>query len=259
MRPALRAARRASRLIAAALLIAAAASAGASAPGGKQAAGQSPAVLNSWHGDEQAIAAAKRMFDAIGGRQRWADLRGLYIRALHTQPDLDKPYVNEIWRAMDSQRLRIRQTSEDWNAELVMDGRRAWLRGRDGQTRELPRARVKREMENHNRNIYCMLHRLAMGGGIVLRAGRDGRLELHERNALLAAFQLDALGRPARYIVPGENGETASVFTRWASSEGLVHPTEGGPEDGSFHFDTRTWTPAFSDVAQAFGVTFTAP
>ena len=48
-------------------------------------------------GEDNAVVLAEQMFKAIGGKEKWCGLQSLYIKAEHTEPQMDIPYQSEIW------------------------------------------------------------------------------------------------------------------------------------------------------------------
>lgn len=207
-------------------------------------------------GEPAALRAAESMMEAIGGRARWAKLRSLYVEATHTEPDLELPYESRIWRDMNEWKLRIEQESEELHRIGLFSDAGGWILYVDRDSvRPLSPDALAGWKAGEAHNVYVLLHRFARDGRYRVALGAGGRLEFFEDSLFLAAFELDEMQRPARFITRDSRGrENATRFTRWGTAEGLVHPTGGGPEDGSFSYETRIWRPSELPFDEAFDV-----
>jgi len=215
-----------------------------------------PVPLATFEGSEQARKLAEDFFQALGGKERWAKVRSLYIRAVHEQPNLEHPYQSEIWRDLDSFRLRIRQRGEEFDRLGVFNEQEGVIFYLDRDSlRRLPPDFLAAFRRNHDFNIYVLLHRLAREPDFRVEIAEGNRLNFLADDSLLVGFQLDERLRPVRFFTPApDGGENASTFTRFDSSGGFLHPTAGGPDDGSFTFLTRQWTPSEREVESAFNI-----
>ena len=200
---------------------------------------------------------ADRMYEALGGRERWASLRSLYIKARHTQPSMDIPYQSEIWRGIDEFKLRIEQQNERFHNVGLFSDQGGWIhRLKNDSLQVLTPERLQASRASHQGNIYVLLQRIARGESYVPRVNGQ-RLEFHRDGQLVVAFILDEKDRPAIFISPGTDGqERISHFDRWHESDGFVHPAGGGPVDGGFHFVTEVWRPSDQDFTESFDVAY---
>ena len=208
----------------------------------------------TFHGDQAAVELADRMFEAIGGKRGWANLRALYIKAEHTEPQIPQPYQSEIWRGIDEFELRIVQGNDSFHTMARVNaqgGKVVYLDHRD-TTRVLTPGQLEEWEFDHNHNVYVVLHRLGKNPQafrVVLE--ETDRLTFYEDDHLITAFRLDEQFRPHLFYHLAREGDLVpSEFSTWGTHHGLVHSTGGGPLDGDFHYTTLVWEPSnrsFSD------------
>ena len=212
---------------------------------------------NSFLGEDQAIEQAKRMFEAIGGTRAWCNLKSLYIRAEHSEPQLNMPYQSEIWRAMDTFELVIEQQSDEMHVKGVFTETGGTIRYYDHRdtTRILSEEQLQGWKFSHNHNVYVLLHQL----GCDPQAFRvewedDKRLNFYRETDYLVGFELDTENRPYLFFPPTEDGGiTGSIFNQWGTDQGLVHSAGGHPLDSSFFYTTQSWIPNKESLVNAFG------
>lgn len=213
------------------------------------------AQAQRFQGSPDAVVAAERMFRAIGGKKRWSEIRSVYVKARHTEPQLEQPYVSEIWRALDAVELRIEQRSEAFHRLARVDsegGQVAYLDEGD-RVRTLTLEQHAQWIFDHNHNVYVLLHRLGKTPAQFKVVLEDtDRLTFYEGEERLAGFRLDAQDRPHLFYQPASNGELiTSRFSKWGTHNGLVHSAGGGPVDGGFEYVTLEWQAsdrAFNDA-----------
>lgn len=204
--------------------------------------------------DRAAAARAEEMLSALGGRERWASLVSLYIRATHTEKGVARPYRSEIWRNLDAAQFKIVQQNEDFNDTRLVDGARGWL-VRKGETRELPAEHLAALLRWDAHLLYKTVRKIALGRpSLDLKLDDRGRLVVYEDGRLLAALELDARKRPHRYYVPGPEGrgERLTVYREWGESGGYVHPVVNEPQGEEAVYRTEEWRPGRAPSAARF-------
>jgi hypothetical protein len=196
------------------------------------------------------------MFRAIGGKKGWANLRALYIKAEHTEPQMSQPYRSEIWRGIDEFELRIDQGNDSFHALARVNaqgGTVAYLDDRDS-TRVLSSEELAQWKFEHDHNVYVVLLRLGKhpwAFRVVLE--ETDRLTFYEDDQLLAAFRLDDQLRPHLFYQPARDSRlSASEFSEWGTHGGLTHSAGGGPLDGNFHYTTLEWQPSNRSFSETY-------
>ncbi|MEO1258636.1 MAG: hypothetical protein AAFZ15_07555 [Bacteroidota bacterium] len=202
-------------------------------------------VWDTWYVVE-ALHKDAEMFAAIGGPDRWAKLKTLYIKAVHEEPRFDTSYISEIWRAVDHFKIRIEQQSKEFHNLGVFSEAGGWINYvHKDSARKLSSASLEGWKRDHSQNVYVVLNRLAKSENYEVGIDSLGRLEYRMEGEKICAFGLDSLYRPAEYFTPNPDGtENASDFKIWKNTNGFVHTAGGGPKDGSFSYETEIWAPS---------------
>ena len=200
--------------------------------------------LPHFSGEPAAIAQAEKMFEAIGGIDDWAAIKGLYIKAKHTEPQMDKPYQSEIWRDMESFYLVIEQQNEDFHRRGVFNNKEGKVYYLDRDTsRTLSEEQLNGWKFDNAHNVYSVWKNIALHPGTEVKIGDNNRLEFYQKAQLLAAFKLDSLNRPSYFFRVNQDTSALSEshFRIWNSINGITHPAGGGPIDGNFAYETEIW------------------
>ena len=212
---------------------------------------------NSFKGEEKAIALADQMFDAIGGKDAWCDLRSLYIKATHTEPQMTIPYQSEIWRAIDQFELVIEQQNDSFHVKAVTNDAGGTIRYYDDRDtfRLLTPEQLNDWEYDHQHNIYVMLHDLGCNPqNYTVKFDENDRLAFYQDSIFLTGFGLDEQMRPHLFFVPGSDGKIrGSRFTHWGRDDQLVHSAGGHPLDSNFMYRTQIWQPSKTSLREAFG------
>ena len=197
------------------------------------------------------------MFKAIGGKEKWCGLQSLYIKAEHTEPQMDIPYQSEIWRGIDQFELVIEQQNDSFHAKGVFNKYGGTVRYYDKRDtiRVLTEAQLKDEAFDHNHNIYVLLHKFGCNPENYSVAIDDNeRLAFYKDSVFVSSFGLDDQSRPYLFYKPNPAGSiSGSIFTHWGTDEGLVHSAGGHPLDSNFVYRTEIWKPGTLPIKEMFG------
>ena len=119
---------------------------------------------SSFEGNEQAVSKAEDMFNAIGGKTAWCELQSLYIKAKHTEPQMEIPYQSEIWRGIDKFEVVIEQQNGSFHVKGVFDETAGTIRYYDKRdtSRTLTAGQLKDWEFDHNHNVYVCCITLAV-------------------------------------------------------------------------------------------------
>lgn len=209
-------------------------------------------------GDEKAVEEAEAMFKALGGKEVWAKLKSLYIKALHNEPNLEHPYVSQIWRDLDDFKMRIEQRGPEFDNIGLFSNEAVEIQylHRDSM-RWLSEEALKNAKYSHHHNVYVIFKKLAAEFDISVKFGPENRLDFYQNDGWLCGFGLDEKNRPYRFFSPNPDGtNNESLFKIWNTVEGLTHPAGGGPTDGNFEYKTEIWQPSNQNIEEAFGVAY---
>lgn len=177
---------------------------------------------------------AERLLEAIGGRQRWAALRGT-VNDSEQHVD-EAPYV---WRAvihMDftTPRFRIDSRSGELHVVRVVDGERDWRINREGAVLAMEPALRAADLRWYQAHVYRTLHRIAARDpALSLGLAADGRLEVFEHGARIAWYRLDGLGQPMAF--GAHEDERGTLSGPWSFvQDGIHHPLWVSSPDASW-------------------------
>lgn len=205
-------------------------------------------LLAGENSDPEAVKKVDLMLEAMGGKQNWAALKSVYIRAKHTEPQLELPYINEIWHSMTDLKLKIMQTDTAGRMQvrvLLVD--HGWA-NRKGAISDLKEEEIEYWRSWSGKNVYKIIHRLAAGDdGLVVKTGPENRLEVYDRDGnFVLWFRLDDENRPRWF---GPETDSGTTFTGWDITDGIVRPKGGAPDDGSFQYNMLIWQPSREPIA----------
>lgn len=208
-------------------------------------------------GNDIAIQQADQMFAAIGGKEKWCELRSLYIKAEHIEPQMTIPYQSEIWRAMDKFELVIEQQNDSFHVKAVLRENSGKIRYYDQRdtSRDLTIDQLESWKYDHRNNVYVILHELACEPAKyrVELAENEG-ITFYQDTTFVSRFVLDDQWRPYMFYRPNADGTTSgSVFTHWGIDDGLVHSAGGHPLDSNFMYRSELWQPSNKSLEEAFG------
>lgn len=184
--------------------------------------------------EAEAERVAERLLQAIGGRERWAALRGT-VNDSEQHVD-EAPYV---WRAvihMDfiTPRFRIDSRSGDLRVVRVIDSERDWRINREGRVLPLDPALRAADLRWYQAHVYRTLHRIAARDPLLsLGLAADGRLEVFEQGARIAWYRLDGLNQPMAF--GAHEDERGTLSGPWSFvQDGIHHPLWVSSPDASW-------------------------
>lgn len=210
----------------------------------------------AFQGDKKAIALAQKMYEAIGGTSAWCNVKSLYVKAEHTQPDMESSYQSEIWRDLDKFDMVIEQQGKGFHVKAKIKGNGGSIQYLDERdtSRILTPEQIETWRHNNKHNVYVVLHKLScQPEAYTVRIEPDEMLAFYSDTSLYAKFKLDEKLRPHQFYAPNPEGKVSgSQFTKWGNTNGLIHSAGGQPLDGSFAYTTEEWIPSDKPLQAAF-------
>lgn len=202
---------------------------------------------SSAKGSEKAVKKVEEMLEAIGGRENWASLKSLYIRAIHTEEGIDKPYQNEIWRNIDTAQFKIVQRNPDFHTVGIVNGDKGWIIRNKGEAKEMSEQQLAGLLHHNKHLLYGIFHRIAKDApGLSFEIDEKERLVVFDGGKMLAAFEFNEKNLPYKFYTPTRDGkkENLSLFTQWDESEGFIHPEVSEPQgEQKTFFYAIEWKP----------------
>jgi len=210
----------------------------------------------AFNGNNDAVSLATTMFESIGGAEKWCALKSLYIKAEHTEPQMDIPYQSEIWRAIDRFELVIEQQNDSFHVKGIFNSEEGTIHYLDDRDtfRVLDNEQLVDFEYDHNHNVYVLLNKLACNpADYRVEIDTSDRITFFHDTAFICSFALDELNRPFGFYPPLKDGIIAgSIFTHWATHDDLVHSASGHALDSSFFYRTEVWIPSMQSLSASF-------
>jgi len=210
----------------------------------------------TFSGEEEIVKLAEQMFKAIGGKEAWCNLKSLYIKAKHNEPQMTIPYQSEIWRDIEQFDLVIEQQNDSFHAKAVLNKLGGTIRYYDKRDtlRTLTENQLKEWEFEHEHNIYVLLHKLSCTPQkFEVKVDAEDRLAFYRDSIFYTSFELDDQLRPYKFYIPNMEGKiSGSIFTHWGIDEGLVHSAGGHPMDSTFMYRTEIWKPSEKSLRSSF-------
>jgi hypothetical protein len=177
----------------------------------------------------------------LGGRAKWAAVKTLTNDSLQFRVD-DPVEVRALIR-MDftTPRWRIDTTAPTFEITRVAAPSGNWRRTRTGEIEALPPATLEGDQRWYRSHVYRTLHRLATNASdISTKLGKEGRLEVFERESRIAWFKLNTNNEP--YAFGGADDGPGSISGPWRmTDQGIKHPVWVTNADG-------TWRSALNGI-----------
>jgi hypothetical protein len=181
----------------------------------------------------EGLALAAKLFDAMGGRERWAKLATIATEGDASLRTGEKIQTRQV-RDLVGLRLWQEQTRAGSVEVTVLDPSVATT-VRGNNVIKQPGDAHARLLRRSSCHLYQLLHDLALGAGRGVRVGDDGMLEVLAPEGLLCWIALDPTGRPERLGWPADASGDGAMFrySDWKDFDGFPYPsTIEQPESG---------------------------
>ena len=203
------------------------------------------APLPQLRGDAEAAARIERMLERMGGRERWAEAKSLYIRyrQLHSGRrvgeggergwrDVSKPGERlELWRT--DYEGRTQNWGHSFNAHS------GWVRQPEG-LRQYSTKEMADVTTFWKRDFYTMFHRMAAGdAALSYRFTAPNRIDVSEEGRDIGWWDIDRGGMLLRWgAVDDDNvGQLSYVYGPFKQYGNIAFPAWGASSDGLFRFE----------------------
>ena len=189
-------------------------------------------------GDPQAVAAAERMIDRLGGKDVWADARSLYLEYHGWRTDPPEPVVERAWRDLTQPYQHMAFEGRSFETKFSMTPQRSWLERVSGN-RQFSAEEHAQNIAFFDFDFYTIIRNLAAGDErITLKVGDDGRILIEgPAGADWGWFEIDGTGQPVRWGA-SYGGEPLEYLYGPVKAYGNINfPAWGTASDGSWRFD----------------------
>ena len=208
-------------------------------------------------GDAQAVRMAQTMMDTLGGLQRWAKIKSVYIRTFNYESAKDENYVLEEWLDLDRPRVYNRQVKDGTFEIKILDGNDGWVI-HGGKIDLLPSSSITNLLDWHEHFLMTVLKDLAIGGeNCELKLNGQNRFDLYRNGKFLGGFELNENNYPVRYFeVLSRSLNVSMIITRWGEYKGYKYPLEIHPQLVLAIYKTDYWNPSEEEADKAFNISF---
>lgn len=179
--------------------------------------------------------AADRLVAAMGGAEAWSKARGLVMRAVHWEADLEAPYDNLIQMSLDEPRMRFEGDSAVMKRRRAVVGDTGWRVSEVRELSPMTPEQVVDDLRWWEAHAYRKIGRLARRDATLTpKLAADGRLELYRPDGVrLMWYRLNASGEPVAF--GAWESESGAVFGPLVEREGGVKlPAWAASADGTF-------------------------
>lgn len=181
---------------------------------------------------------------AVGGRDNWAQVKGVHLTVTHHTTTVRLPFKNVIWNDFETPRLRIEASNSEYYRLLIWQKEGESLLKRD---HENPLPLTEDESLTQSRwwesNPYRTIHRLAKRDSeLSVKLIEADRIGIYRRDGVrLCWFRLNQLDEPI-------------AFGTWDAEDGTVF---GPLMDANFGLKHPKWTARPEGRWRAESVKFT--
>lgn len=166
---------------------------------------------------------------AMGGRDNWAEVKGVHLTVTHYTTSVRLPFKNVIWNDFETPRHRIEASNLEYKRVLIWQGSDDdWLKRDNETTRKLTEQEETNEARWWESNPYRTIHRLAKRDkDLAVKLIESDRLGVFRSDGVrLCWFRLNQLNEPI-------------AFGTWESEDGTVF---GPLIDANFSLKHPKWT-----------------
>jgi len=211
--------------------------------------------MHQWLGDKKSLRAAEKLLDNLGGRERWAGMKSLYIH--YEQEDLAfGSYPSIQWQSLEEPKIVVDQYISNERLIRIMDLDSAWIE----------RKGYLESMNEPNRSFlkywvtldyYWNLHRLAAGENLEVIFTDKNQLVVRSGGNFVFGFEVDDDFRPIVFHRPFFNDQNISLeLTSWKVQDGFYYPSNGQAVSNEFKFRVLEWIPSELQPEKAFNIVF---
>jgi len=203
------------------------------------------APLPQLRGDAEATARIEKMLGRMGGRERWAETKSLYIR--YHQFDSGRrggEGEERAWRDVSLARERLEQwridiDGQSWNWARSFDAQGGWIRQAVG-LRRLTQEEHGRRLRFWGRDFYTMFRRMAAGDtALIYRFTAPNRIDVSEGGKDIGWWDIDRGGALLRWgtLTSDGLGELSYIYGPYKRYGAIAVPAWGASSDGLFRFE----------------------
>lgn len=196
---------------------------------------------------QQTVTAEQRLeglLKSLGGRDNWAQVKGVHLTVTHHTTTVRLPFKNVIWNDFETPRLRIEASNSEYYRLLIWQKEGDSLVKRDNEN---PLPLTEDESLTQSRwwesNPYRTIHRLAKRDSeLSVKLIEADRIGIYRRDGVrLCWFRLNQLDEPIAFGT--WDAEDGTVFGPLMDANfGIKHPKWTARPDGRWRAESVKFT-----------------
>ncbi len=195
------------------------------------------AFANGLAGSEEALARVDLMLEGMGGKERWANAKTLYIEERSYHPSTDGPITSTFWRDLEKPGEWTSLKSGTFDVLYAWDASGGWF-SRNGELRDYSKEELEERRYYWHREIYTLYHQLARGERALKIESVDlnGFSVTNEDDEKIGDFHLTKTGDLFFWQQFGGEDPVAYVYGPKKEFGTIEFPDWGGSTDGNWRF-----------------------
>lgn len=216
---------------------------------------QHDSVLNQWKGNSRSLDVLLKMFDQLGGRSKWANVKSLYVRYQQKDKQFGN-YLSEQWQSLEEPKLIIDQLVEGARYVRILNDSLAWSSS-DGSVEVMNNLNKNFLRYWHQLDFFKCLHEIAIGDGMKVHLTDENEIVVIKNGVFYCGFILMDDFYPEIFHRPKFNEQDISLrLLEWKTKNGFKYPYRGEALKDEFSFEISEIDFSNDTAENAFGVQF---
>lgn len=208
-------------------------------------------------GEEKALEKAEKMLEALGGREKWKNIKALNYVEKRDQKGIDTTYTYEAWMDMEELNLKLELLGTEFHSYVsIKDSTGMAYDLKNNRSADLRANEIKKLTYQDDHDMYKIIKKLAMGEELKLKMRNPLHFDvLTPDSVMLGGFNLNTQNFPEYFsskIYQNGNNEKVMHYTGWKSVDGIFYPADGESIDRNMTFIMASWQPFMESLETAF-------
>lgn len=208
-----------------------------------------------WQGDTNSKKILAKVFDFLGGRKKWADLKSVYVH--YTQQDNNLgSYPSRQWQSLDSLKIILDQKINNRRFVRILNDSIGWVIT-ENMVGPLDERNTDFLKYWYQLDYYKKIHELAVGKDLKVRFTDQFQIIVLKNNKYFCGFEVDQNLNPEIYHRPKFNSQNISLrLLEWKDKDGFKYPYKGKAMEQDFKFTVEEIEFSFKPSSEAFNISF---
>ncbi|GEM_PF-3478291 len=208
-----------------------------------------------WRGNDQSRQVLNKVFDYLGGRKYWADLRSVYVEYQQEDENFGK-YSSKQFQSLDKPQIILDQQINGVRLVRILNDSIGWVIN-DGNMEQMDELNKNFMYYWYSLDYYKKLHELAVGKNLEVKFTSQNQLIIFKDEKFYCGFELNKDFIPIAYNRPRFNDQNISLrLLEWNEQDGRKYPAKAESFDHEFEFVVRDIVLSKEDVLKTFNIDF---